>query len=95
VVAVLVGRDLDGGVDPIVGQGDEVMLTLEDTRDGLHEGIVLERVLDPATDPLDQLEEVLGLDGLLADEVDVLEEVVVPFLEGVDVHGDPTEGAVG
>ena len=71
-------RDVDRGRQPIVRDRDELVVPLELVGDRLDEGLVLERVEDPAADRLDELEELLGLHLVLAGEQHVGEDVVSP-----------------
>ena len=52
-----------------------------------------EVVLDPAPDPLDHLEELVGLEQLVVGEEEVREDVVVALVELVEVHADTIPAA--
>ena len=47
-----------------------------------------EVVLDPAPDPLDHLEELVGLEQLVVGQEKIAEDVVLAFVELVEVHAD-------
>ena len=62
------------------------MLPLEFDGDRLDERIVLERVLDPAPDRLDQLEELVRFVLLLVGKEGVRKDIVIAFVEFVEMH---------
>src|SRR5690242_18546796 len=64
----------------------EAVLALELERDGLDDGVLLERVLDLRADRLHQLEEVLRLDLLVMDEQEIGEDVIVAFVQLVEIQ---------
>jgi hypothetical protein len=62
------------------------VVPLEFLGDRFDEGIVLEAVLDPQPDRLDELEELVGFHVVLADEENVGEHVVVALVELKEMH---------
>ena len=71
---------------------DEAVLALELGGDRLDQRIVLVVVLDLATDGLDELEELVRLHLVLADEEDVGEDVLVALMQFVEIQRRPPVG---
>ena len=79
-------RDVDRGHDPVVGDKEEAVLALQLGCDCLDQRIVRIGVLNLVTDRLDELEEVVGIHFLFADEEDIGEDVLVALVEFKEVH---------
>jgi hypothetical protein len=62
------------------------MVALQLERDCLDEGVLLEVGLDLGPDRLDELEEVLGLELLIVDEQKVREDVIVAFVQLIEIQ---------
>ena len=68
------------------------MLALQLDGDCLDQRIVRESVLDASSNRLDQLEELVWIHLVVADEQDVREDVFVALVEFVEEHGRPRSG---
>ncbi len=86
-VLLLDDRDIDRRGERFVTDEDEAVIPLQDLRDGLAQGVLVIDVLDVPPDPLDELEELIGLPFGLAHDEDVGVDVVVAFVEFVEEHG--------
>src|SRR4051794_37919694 len=82
----VIGADVDRSDEGVVPDEDEAVFALELHGDRLDEGIVGVGVLDPATDRLDELEELVGLPFGLADDDDLAEDLVVALAQLVEEH---------
>src|SRR3954471_18261931 len=82
----VIGADVDRSNEGVVADEDEAVFALELHGDRLDEGIVGVGVLDPATDRLDELEELVGLPFGLADDDDLAEDLVVALAQLVEEH---------
>src|SRR3954451_9928510 len=82
----VIGADVDRSNEGVVADEDEAVFALELHGDRLDEGIVGVGVLDPATDRLDELEELVGLPFRLADDDDLAEDLVVALAQLVEEH---------
>ena len=85
-VVVLAGRDVHGRNQSIVGDEQEAVLAFELRGDRLDQGVVAVRVLDPAPDRLDQVEELVGRPLGVAVQENVGVNLLVSLVQFVEEH---------